>query len=380
MDYYSILQIKENATQDEIKHAYYKMARLFHPDNFNGSVSMAEEQMGKINEAYEVLSDVEKRRLYDTNRKLDKEKDYRRENDKNENVSPNTFTNKNSKDEDAETKINTDNTLNRGCSSCLSKIIEWAIYIGIICFIAGRLNLDDKVESLFEKANISQFTNNGNEEDLLELNPDEVVVSYFDCLREGELTNANKLFTEKADDNFQPSTVSKYNQTIIGLYYEIEQDVPTYPLFEEIRKFNYSIKKVEIDESQNRAEVKVKLENCDIALLFGLILESDSENVLASLTDSECQKLFRKAIKQQKDVCMISTKATFVLKKDKEGVWKISKISPRKDFWKVIIGQADDLVLALSGEENSSDISEADESGDEYPDYEEDPYAEDILP
>ena len=55
INYYSILQIEEDAAQDEIKQAYHKMARLFHPDNFKGSQEEAAEQMAKINEAYQTL-------------------------------------------------------------------------------------------------------------------------------------------------------------------------------------------------------------------------------------------------------------------------------------------------------------------------------------
>lgn len=69
MNYYNILQIDENATQEEVRQAYHKMARLFHPDNFKGAQKDAEEQMAKINEAYDILYDVNKRAAYDLRRK-----------------------------------------------------------------------------------------------------------------------------------------------------------------------------------------------------------------------------------------------------------------------------------------------------------------------
>ena len=63
-DYYEILGVPRTATEDEIKKAYRKLARKHHPD-VNPNDKSAEEQFKKINEAYEVLSDAEKRKKYD---------------------------------------------------------------------------------------------------------------------------------------------------------------------------------------------------------------------------------------------------------------------------------------------------------------------------
>ena len=63
-DYYEILGVPRTATEDEIKKAYRKLARKHHPD-VNPNDKSAEEKFKKINEAYEVLSDAEKRKKYD---------------------------------------------------------------------------------------------------------------------------------------------------------------------------------------------------------------------------------------------------------------------------------------------------------------------------
>jgi curved DNA-binding protein len=64
-DYYKVLGVQKNASEEEIKKAYRKLAMKYHPDHTKGDKS-AEEKFKKISEAYAVLSDKEKRKEYDT--------------------------------------------------------------------------------------------------------------------------------------------------------------------------------------------------------------------------------------------------------------------------------------------------------------------------
>ncbi len=63
-DYYGALGVSREASEKEIKQAYRKLARKYHPD-MNPDDKSAEEKFKEVNEAYEVLSDPEKRKLFD---------------------------------------------------------------------------------------------------------------------------------------------------------------------------------------------------------------------------------------------------------------------------------------------------------------------------
>ena len=62
-DYYAILQVQKNASQDEIKRQFRLLAKKWHPDKKQSND--AEEKMAQINMAYEVLSSPKRRKMYD---------------------------------------------------------------------------------------------------------------------------------------------------------------------------------------------------------------------------------------------------------------------------------------------------------------------------
>ena len=63
-DYYEVLGVSRNATEDEIRRAYLKLAHKYHPDKTGGDKA-AEDKLKEINAAYDTLKNAEKRAKYD---------------------------------------------------------------------------------------------------------------------------------------------------------------------------------------------------------------------------------------------------------------------------------------------------------------------------
>ncbi len=63
-DYYDLLGVEQDATGEEIKKAYHRLALQYHPDRNHGDAS-CEEKLKEVNQAYQVLGNEENRRRYD---------------------------------------------------------------------------------------------------------------------------------------------------------------------------------------------------------------------------------------------------------------------------------------------------------------------------
>jgi DnaJ-class molecular chaperone len=67
VDYYAVLNVPKDSSQDDVAKAYRKLAQVFHPDKHQDQElqESAKDAFRKLQEAYEVLSDVQKRQIYD---------------------------------------------------------------------------------------------------------------------------------------------------------------------------------------------------------------------------------------------------------------------------------------------------------------------------
>lgn len=64
-DFYEVLGVKKDATDEEIKKAYRQLAKKYHPDANPNNKQESEAKFKEVNEAYETLSDKQKRQMYD---------------------------------------------------------------------------------------------------------------------------------------------------------------------------------------------------------------------------------------------------------------------------------------------------------------------------
>jgi DnaJ family protein B protein 6 len=76
VNYYEVLGVTEQASDEEIRKAYRKLAVKWHPDKNKENHQEAEEKFKGISEAYSVLSDIEKKREYDSFRKYGGSQDF----------------------------------------------------------------------------------------------------------------------------------------------------------------------------------------------------------------------------------------------------------------------------------------------------------------
>ena len=102
IDYYKILEIQPNASAEAIKKAYRRLSKLYHPDiNSSGA-----EKFKNINEANSVLSDVQKRKLYDIKHKAT----YGTSQNSNSSSQPKSNTNSSTNNTNVKTKATSNNT------------------------------------------------------------------------------------------------------------------------------------------------------------------------------------------------------------------------------------------------------------------------------
>ena len=146
MNYYDVLRIDKNASSQEIKDSYKKLIKRYHPDLYPGNKVRAESITRDLNEAYEVLSDPEKKAMYDLSlqelsnpyatSKPPKQNDFYKQEDFIEEAEPPTW------DEQLKEKIHAfvDKKSKNMSNEAKHKVLILIIFIAIFIFLITALD------------------------------------------------------------------------------------------------------------------------------------------------------------------------------------------------------------------------------------------------
>lgn len=374
IDYYKILNVSRDASASEIKKAYHKLAKKYHPDNYAGSEKEASERMSEINEAYDVLMDETKRFLYN--------QDYKQRNAQGENTSTenttagNTTERENSTPKKETSSSNTNSTFHeatssskegdtshrepfsstkatsyeetmpppptykakssKGCIGCFGKILKYCLFLLVIFFLAKHFHLRERIAFLI---NQPVTTENSDEASLSEL-PESTINRYFDALRESD---TNTAITQLKDSSYSEST-----KTISDLYQAIRKDDRYYQVFKEIPKFTMNCDKVNVDKT--KAEIAVTIQNIDCYEFMSFLFSSfDSDEAIEELSQEELDQVINEML-ENKAAYSSASVCIFKLEKTDEQ-WKISNIDDIDAMTSILTGKIDVLVKAADGAE-----------------------------
>lgn len=373
-NYYKILNVSQDASASEIKKAYHKLAKKYHPDNYAGSKKEALDRMSEINEAYDVLMDETKRVLYS--------QDYKQRNARGENTSTGNTTagNTTARESSAPKKeafsSNTNSTFHedsfsskegdtsheesfssaktvsheksspppptyrakpqKGCVGCFGKILKYCLFLLVIFFLAKHFHLWDRITSLI---NQPATTENSDKEASSEL-PEGTINRYFDALRESD---ANTAITQLKDSSYAEAT-----KAISDLYQAIRKDDRYFQVFKEIPKFTMNCDTVNVDKT--KAEIAVTIQNINCYEFMSFLFSSvDSDEAIEELSQEELDLMINEMLENK---AAYSSASVCIFKLEKaDKLWKISNIDDIDAMTSILTGKIDLLVRAIDGDE-----------------------------
>ena len=218
MTYYQILGVKKSATQADIKNAYKKLAKKYHPDVYKGDKSFAEQKMKELNMAYDVLSDPSSRIAYDeeinpepryqyTPPKYDSAEDYYNKNSYTKYYSNSSYSyNSRSNNYSSSSVYNSFNKMhNNFSSSVIKSISKLKLIQKIIIFLLILL-----IYIVFILLSLSNFNNMAN---TVDTEPDEPVETYYprrDSLDRDEFSIYDYISKEELESLYNKSRYNEY--------------------------------------------------------------------------------------------------------------------------------------------------------------------------
>lgn len=345
IDYYRILNISPDASLDEIKKAYRKLAKKYHPDNYAGSEKEAYDYMLKINEAYDVLMDETKRFLYNQE---SKQKDACEKNTSTENATTrdsstpkkeNSFSNVNTSSHEETSPSSTYKARpQNGCVGCFGKVFKYCLFLIVVFFLVKHFHLWNRIESFIKQPDISQ----NSDKETSDESPENSIKKYFDALRESDINTATTLLKDYS--------YSEATKTISDLYQAVRKDDRYYQIFKEIPKFTIHCDAVNCNSDKTKAEIAVTIQNIDCYKFMTFLFTSfDSDAALESLSQEELDLAISDMLENKVNY---STASVFIFEMEKtDELWKISKINDIDVMTSVLIGKVDLLINATDSDE-----------------------------
>lgn len=327
INYYDILKIKKNASQNDIKRAYRKLAKKYHPDNYKGSEEEAEEYMSRINEAYDTLVDEEKRRQYDAEFLSSNtphpagtrtaSNPYRYNTSRSTDEWSNDFGF--STEETGKTKRTMKRTFYRP--------LKYSAFLIILIFLAVQFNLVGRV---IDVLNINRDTTAKTARGC--------VNCYFKAVREHNAEDAKSFFLTSDYDNLNEGVIAILSIADGG------EDLMYHPLYEEFSKFEVSIDDVSYNDDETEATITTTIQNINCYTLFIELNRQEPESSINP--ERRINYILRNILEDDRDQYLTNTTCTFTLIKN-GGLWEINKIEKINDLVSIFVGNVNKIADKL---------------------------------
>ena len=322
-NYYEVLNVKENASQNDIKKAYRKLAKKYHPDNYKGSEKEAEEYMSRINEAYDTLVDEEKRATYDA--------EYKRSKNINQTSWNTSYTDYTSKSDWQRTSSQwTDDfdfppkreyrshKTKRTTHKAFFKPIKYCVCVIVLLFYIAQYDIPGKIV------------------DILTMNRDTTVETakgclncYFQAIREHDADTVKTFFLTRDYDVYNSTAI------LILKYAEGNEDQKYYPLFKEFSNFEVTMDNVTYNEDKTEATITTTIQNINCYTIFMEVSKSDSS--YSFNPDRQTNSVIRTILEEDRENYLTTSTCTFTLIKNND-LWTINKIEPVENLLSILIG------------------------------------------
>lgn len=335
MNYYEILEVSPNASVEVIRMAYKAQVKKYHPDNYKDNPQYAEEKMALFNEAYDVLTDEDKRKAYDVQLKNERNN----ASVQNEEKLSSTSYDMDIKSANNYTPVRSLGITRKLCNF-ISNIFRWIVTIIVIFVIAGLItgNLKEWSGTVLSVGKEAVYWGNAaihNTRNMLsshkyeEGTAEHLISQYIDAIYDGDAYTVEKCIESSSAELLEISVECANG------FRKIQSEEIVSALFEDMSYADYSVEK----SSNNRYIYTVLFITYD----YQVILQK-AFNELQYETDLAVAEKYLKSIlyKAPKDL-KLSVDIEVI---EKDGKWLIKKC----DIKELINAMTGNLMSSFSDE------------------------------